>query len=919
MHNRLRTHPAPASATYYTVLMSGWVIGAIGLLLAQWFSQEQPIMSVLSVTASSVALASGFALYSVMRGKNWVRVFIGVSISTLAVYSILRSVTLQVAILTASGPISSSAHWPLAAAYFVFGLLIMIGVKSDWRRQLWQYGGAAMIVWGIILSAFSWFQVSYHWVAPHPMLADISSRFLILLGIAVWFGGEHGLKLNRLPSRNGLVVGFLAVLLPTVIWFTLSVKASRSVVESGIELVEEVADRREETSWRNVNLIVRLASRWSVVSESQLRAIQDEDVTRLLNDEPQILSIMLLDPEWKLVFEKSSDRTAYSHYFTATEFDAFQDVRDWVTLSPESRAVTIPSYSITETAMPIILFRQPIYRDEQLYGFVVAVYDFASLVNPSSIELNSEFRTNAHIGPYLLSSRGDYTEINPAEGVLENTLFGYRKTMNLPYMPETELSLYLHDTSSFRATSNIQMFILVGGYLIAIFLVISLENGKILRKQRRLLKRQATEDELTQLANRAVLEQHLSELCGRYRFKGEAVGVLFVDLDGFKPINDSLGLEVGDILLVETSKRIRSACNDEDLVARFGGDEFVVVIRKDVSLSRIEALITHILASLAQPFDIQGNKIYLTASIGVTTTEETPPAPRLLIQHADMAMFQAKKQGRNHYQFFSKSMIEKFHDAVSLRNKLQQALDSKQLSLHYQPILSAGSRKIMGVEALLRWEVEPGRFISPAEFIPLAEDSGQIIPISAWVLQKAVKDGLELQEYGPLTMSVNLSAVQFLRANFIESIEYSLNSTTFPASLLRLELTESILVEDEKEAVDILNRIRERGISVAIDDFGTGFSSLSYLRNLPADQLKIDRSFIADIGQDSSDGAITRGIIAMASELGMQIVAEGVETETQAAFLEAAGAHAMQGFYFAKPMPLSALKSYISRQQSKEK
>ncbi|CUS47368.1 MAG: EAL domain [Idiomarinaceae bacterium HL-53] len=915
----LRTHPSPAGATYYTMLMTGIVIGVFGLLLSQWFSSQEPIMGVLSVTASVVALATGLGLYAVMRGNAFVRVLIGGAMAALACYSIYRSVLLDGAIIDpAFSGLKTSAHWPLAFSFLVLGLLIMTGLKTALRQQIWQVGGAGLIIWGVILNAFTWFQSTYVWIAPHPMVASISSLFVVMTGIAVWFGGEHGTKLQRLPTRSGLVVGFLGVFFPTVIWFALAINEAQNLVSEGNTLAEEVAERREDTSWRNINLMVRLAARWSAVSDDQLETIQEIDILRYLNDEPQIKSIILLDDHWNLLFEHSLDRVAYSHFITERGFDGFQDVQSWLKDEPLARSVTIPLYSITERVNPVVLFRQPIFRHERLYGFVVAVYDFAALVNPSAMELDSIFRTNARIGPYLLSSRGSYTDIQLASESSNVALYRTERVMELPYMPPTNLSVYLKDTSDLRQASNIQTFVLIGGFLLAVFLVISMENGKILRRQRSLLKRQATRDELTQLPNRAVLEKYLSEKTLEYRQSGVAIATLFIDLDGFKPINDSLGLAIGDELLFETARRLQLVCASEHLVARFGGDEFVIVMAGNISERSIQNLVRRLLSTIAQPFVIDENRLYLTASIGITTTEQTPPDPRLLIQHADMAMYQAKRQGRNHFQYFSKEMIEKFHESVSLRNKLQQAMDKQELQLYYQPILACGSRKVIGVEALLRWEVAPGEFVSPADFIPLAEDSGQIIPISVWVVQQACRDGLDLLQMGDYTMSVNLSAVQFQRANFVQSLEYALEYTQFPANKLRLELTESVLVDDQNEAIRILNDLRKREISVSIDDFGTGFSSLSYLRNLPANQLKIDRSFVADIGSEHSDGAITRGIIAMASELNMQVVAEGVETEAQVTFVEQAGAHAMQGYYFARSMPIHELRMYIQSQQLKE-
>lgn len=421
----------------------------------------------------------------------------------------------------------------------------------------------------------------------------------------------------------------------------------------------------------------------------------------------------------------------------------------------------------------------------------------------------------------------------------------------------------------------------------------------------------ASHDALTGLPNRNLLEQRLRELTG-YR---DQLVLMFIDLDGFKPINDSLGHEVGDLMLVEVARRLRGL-EGEGLLVRFGGDEFVLLLRGTSLVASAEALAGRLLTTLAQPYRVAHNELFITASIGLALSEGGEPAAAVLIQQADMAMYEAKRQGRNHFQWYNETLNTLMKRRLVLRNELQDAIDHHQLALHYQPLFNRDG-KVVAVEALLRWPHPRQGFVSPADFIPLAEETGQIIAISEWVLERACRDAVRLNRDGRYRVAVNLSPLQFYRSGFLAALTGVLARHRLPAGSLELELTEGILMNDTQYAIGLLQEIRRLGIGVAIDDFGTGFSSLSYLKHLPADKVKIDRSFITDLATSPRDAAITRGILVMAHELALEVVAEGIETQDQLDWLRRGQCDYYQGFLLARPMPLEALLEFLAQNRER--
>ncbi len=414
----------------------------------------------------------------------------------------------------------------------------------------------------------------------------------------------------------------------------------------------------------------------------------------------------------------------------------------------------------------------------------------------------------------------------------------------------------------------------------------------------------AHHDALTGLPNRTLLADRVGQAIARAHRSGGKLAVLFLDLDRFKNVNDSFGHAVGDMLLTAVSARLTASRREEDTVARLGGDEFIVSIPDVGDPAEAETVAARILADLAKPFTINGHQLHADVSIGIALYPRDGDTAETLMRNADTAMYHAKESGRGNYQFFSAQLTERVSRRLSTETNLRRALERGEFTVHYQPLVNLAAGRVDGAEALLRWPQQDDRLVSPVEFIPIAEETGLIVPLGEWVLLEACAQAQAWQALQPgLRIAVNLSARQFRQKNLIGMIEQVLGESRLHPSLLELELTEGMLMHNVEEATHILARLDEIGVRLAIDDFGTGYSSLSYLKRFPIHTLKIDRSFVRDISTDPDDAAIVTAIVAMARSLNLRVTAEGVETEEQATFLRSLTCDQAQGFHFGRPMP----------------
>jgi diguanylate cyclase (GGDEF)-like protein/PAS domain S-box-containing protein len=415
----------------------------------------------------------------------------------------------------------------------------------------------------------------------------------------------------------------------------------------------------------------------------------------------------------------------------------------------------------------------------------------------------------------------------------------------------------------------------------------------------------AYHDTLTGLPNRLLFADRLGLAVAQAHRLGQQLAVLFLDLDGFKVINDSLGHSLGDRMLEIVAGRIQGALREGDTVARLGGDEFTLLLPGIARAEDAPKVAEKVLETLRQPIPIDGREFFVTGSIGISIYPDDGNDPETLVRNADAAMYRAKDRGRDTYQLYAAAMNATAVERLAMESSLRQALQQGALRLHYQPLLDLATGKVYGVEALLRWE-RPGRgLVFPDEFIPLAELTGLIIPIGPWVWRTACAQVKEWHERGhpDLRLAVNLSARQFQQPDIAAQVTRALEETAFPPTHLDLEITESYAMQNPEFAIQTLRELRAVGLSLSIDDFGVGYSSLSYLKRLPIDTLKIDRSFVRDITTDPDDAAIVTAVIAMARTLELTVVAEGVETEEQRAFLAAQGCDRAQGYLWSRAVP----------------
>jgi len=420
-------------------------------------------------------------------------------------------------------------------------------------------------------------------------------------------------------------------------------------------------------------------------------------------------------------------------------------------------------------------------------------------------------------------------------------------------------------------------------------------------------------DALTYLPNRRLFTQLLQETIEREAGTGRTVAVMFFDLDRFKLVNDTLGHEAGDLLLKEVSARLLAVTKGGATVARMGGDEFAILVTAEKP--EVNEMAERIREAVGEPYTIANEVLYVTASVGISLYPHHATEMNLLLQYADNAMDVAKEQGKNNVQFFGMMAKETALKRLSLENDLRQAIKRNELILHYQPLVHTESGEVIGVEALARWNHTKQGLIPPAVFIPVAEETGLIVPIGEWVLRTACAQNKAWQDAGlpKVRVAVNLSMVQFQQGDIVQTIRRVLQETGLDPKYLELEITETMAMRQVDSTIGKLKELKEMGLHISVDDFGTGYSSLNYLKKFPIDSVKVDRSFVHELTNDSDDAAIVTAIIAMAHSLQLEVIAEGVETEEQIAFLREMRCDEMQGYYFSKPVPAEEINILLTK------
>ncbi len=445
-------------------------------------------------------------------------------------------------------------------------------------------------------------------------------------------------------------------------------------------------------------------------------------------------------------------------------------------------------------------------------------------------------------------------------------------------------------------------------------MIASIKRSRItLQRQKDALHYQAHHDPLTQLANRYLFNDRLQQALKRSRRSKTRMALLFIDLDHFKEVNDSLGHKVGDEVLRITAQRLQQVLREEDTLARLGGDEFTIMIERLRYVADASGLAEKVLAVLRDPIYIEEREFYIGCSIGISIYPDNGDSAQDMLKYADAAMYDAKRDGRNGFRFYSREMTEQAFLRLSLESGLRHALKNNELVVYYQPQVDASSNRLVGLEALVRWQHPEKGMMSPAIFIPIAEASGLIVDMDRQVMRSAMQQVKVWYEQGlnPGVLALNLAMKQLKQPDFVDVLSNMLDEIGFHPDWLELEVTEGQLIEKPEQTIKVLNRINRIGVQLALDDFGTGYSSLSYLKKLPIDKLKIDQSFVRDLPDDEDDAAITRTIIGLSQNLNRKVLAEGVETAQQVEFLVNNGCHNLQGYFFAKPLPAEEFEALL--------
>ncbi len=429
------------------------------------------------------------------------------------------------------------------------------------------------------------------------------------------------------------------------------------------------------------------------------------------------------------------------------------------------------------------------------------------------------------------------------------------------------------------------------------------------------IKHMAYHDSLTDLPNRTLFQDRLTVALAQARRKRRMAAVMFLDLDRFKVVNDTVGHALGDDLLQGVAERLTGLVREGDTVARVGGDEFTLLLAEVERAEDVVEVAERVLDTLRQPWVLNGHEFRITASIGIAMFPNDGEDADSRLRNADTAMYRAKDQGRDNYELYTPKMNARIAERLALENSLRHGLERGEFLVYYQPQVDIASGRIVGMEALVRWQHPERGLVFPAEFIPMAEETGLIVPLGAWVMRTACAQNKAWQAAGipPMRVAVNLSARQFQQRNLTEMVDEVLKETGLEARWLQLEITEGVAMQDVESNIAVLRELRQMGVQIAIDDFGTGHSSLSYLSRLPIDVVKIDQSFIQDLTTDPNGAAIARSIIVMAHNLKLRVIAEGVETEEQLEFLKKRRCDEMQGYLFSKPAPAEAFEEMLRR------
>lgn len=870
------------------------VTGCVGALELALF-QNQLLMAVVPQSLIYSATIIGLGLYGLLYRSKWLCWFAGLGLLTVLA-AVAWLIEYEGNLRLIALPLSYVSLLLCGTA-----LLFFVEPTHIFGRMVWRFSIASSVIIFLFVQGSMWgFFTDYsNSLSQANFIALSLISVLVLLGAIALAILMHTYTENHRPQPRSQVVIALMTLLGVSVWYTLTLyelQSQSEKAETKIDLIAQMIDATLKTQSNTAQLMQERLE--SAQDEGMLARLLELDTTRFEADNAIVRGFILYDENQNVLMSNG-----YASEFLAKDMLSSERSAEWLAAAEHDIRMILHGSSLA-TDDPIFIisipFRTPSGESRQLLNLL----DVNKVIATDYLSYFDSMETYLEFSPELLiSMKGAGARTMTLAELKQQSPHYITGAASIGDSPPMNFHSVLRDYSEIRSSAQLDQMLLWLTFAFVFIYILAQDNSQRAAKRQLELAYLAKHDDITGLLRRdafnATLQQRDDKAQNLQRH------LLFVNLDGFKPINDSLGHILGDKVLYETARRIEDCAPKDAILARFSGDEFLIYLETAQTSAALECG-DCILQAVRKPFEIDGIDIHLSASIGNASNESENVEATRLIQHAEIAMSQAKKLGGNLMQTFAKAMARDYQQQVRLRNALQIALDRKDFRVFYQPIFDAKTQAITGVESLVRWQLD-GEFIPPAEFIEIAENTGQIIPLGEQVLDMVLQDISRHPQLRDIKVTVNVSAQQLQRYNFPKFLAERLSFYNVQARNITLELTEGVFAGETASTIATLQQLRDMGCNVAIDDFGTGFSSLSYLNRLPADIIKIDRVFTHGIADDPELFVVVQKIIELCKQLKKRVIVEGIEDEVQLTIFTELGVERLQGFFFARPMPIEQL------------
>lgn len=886
-----------SAALAFYLLVAGFfsMVALLGIVEQVFLSQL--MLPILSLTLVKICALVSLGFSAVVFKWHKVRWFSGLLLFALAVKLSITGVGSQ----------HELSGIPLSVLVMLLAMAtaaLLLPLQSKFSRYLWQVLAVVTFGYGCFLQLCLWLPILPA-SAQTPFSASLIPVMLLTGGIALALRQHFALTATG-PLPRSTFIAIIMFQAGYGVWFALTLYDIRYETHLAEQKTQRVVNQVQTQLQFSESLFARANARWQRVDAGQRLAFIAADLADLTEAYNLIHGAIVYNAELEPAL-----MTGKAEVFFQQGLLNSPALINWLQ-QPDSEFSMATNGASLNTSQPFLMLKLYVPLTESSFQVVLI------LINLQQALITDNTGNGAQLKIYL-EALPDVLLAADAQSFYRTTLaklaqhyrYYFKILPNDQQWNGRSFYVFLTDIGSLQARSRLHQVVLWVALVFCGTFVLAADRTRLLYREKAKLVSLAKFDDITGLLRRDAFYQATEIASPKADVLPEAM--IFIDLDGFKPINDSFGHDVGDQLLTEIANRIRLLVGEQTLLARFSGDEFLVYIPCCLTMDA-EHLAQNLLKSISGPSSTTGFNVYLTASIGIVINTQAGKSSQLLTQLADVAMSYAKQAGGNTYRFYQQAMADDYRNIMAIRNRLQAALDGQQLQVFYQPVIDFISGKVVAVECLVRWQ-DQGQYVSPAEFIPIAEQTGQIIQLGEQVTEIVLRDLRDQPQLAGLSAAINVSSQQLRRYDYVAFLEQALVRFQIPAPRICVELTESALLEGQTNAFLLPERIKQLGCSLALDDFGTGYSSLSYLYRLPADSIKLDRSFTQDLLNDAKQRKIVEMIVSTCKQIGKIVVIEGVETPEMAQLCRELGCDRVQGYYYARPMALVDLLAYLSQRE----